>query len=261
MDRRPADQTQTLGRREPSSKHLTDANGFYRLGIEPGVYRITVEPPLASPYAALRIPDVDVSASQLQSFTLPFGAAVTGVVSDKSGRPIVNAKWSVTLQDSATIVATPNSSSEFDGRYRMVLVPGLYRLRLLPPASTGLDSVVFQNVAIGRDTTIDVDYAIQAGGGGGASPVVRFAPRGNPTHTRAAVSLVLNRPVASALLEVFDVAGRRARVIYSGSLGVGTHTLPWDGRRENGAQAHTGVYLVRARLDGHEQVTRFVLLP
>src|SRR5204863_386766 len=137
----------------------------------------------------------------------------------------------------------------FDGRYRMVLVPGLYRLRLLPPASTGLDSVVFQNVAIGRDTTIDVDYAIQAGGGGGASPVVRFAPRGNPTHTRAAVSLVLNRPVASALLEVFDVAGRRARVIYSGSLGVGTHTLPWDGRRENGAQAHTGVYLVRAQLD------------
>jgi flagellar hook assembly protein FlgD len=42
---------------------------------------------------------------------------------------------------------------------------------------------------------------------------------------------------------------------------VGSHTVAWDGRRENGAQAHTGVYLVRARLDGHEQVTRFVLLP
>src|ERR1043166_1567001 len=249
------------GRRQPASKHLSDANGFYRLGLLPGVYRITVEPPLNGRYAAIRDPDVDLTSTQLRNFTLPFGAAVTGTVSDKSGRPVVNAKWTVTLQDSVAIVATPNSSSGFDGRYRMVLVPALYRLRLTPPASSGLDSVVIPNVAIRRDTTIDVDYAIGSGGGSGSSPVIRFAPRGNPTHTRAAVSLVLNRPVASAQLEVYDVAGRRARVIFSGPLGIGTHTLPWDGRRENGAQAHTGVYLVRARLDGHEQVTRFVLLP
>ena len=249
------------GGRQPASKHLTDANGFYRLGIMPGTYRITVEPPLSGPYAAVRVPDVAITASRLQDYTLPFGAAVTGVVSDKNGRPVSNAKWSVLDERTGAIAATPKPGSVFDGSYRLVLVPGLYRLRLAPPASTGLDSVVYQHVAISRDTTLDVDYAVLAAGPGGSSPVIRFAPRGNPTHTTAILSLVLNKPIASALLEVYDVAGRRARVLYSGALGVGTHNLPWDGHHDNGAQAHTGVYLVRARLDGHEQVTRFVLLP
>ena len=248
------------GRRLPASKHLSDVNGFYRLGIEPGIYRVTVEPPLASHYAAIRVPDVDVTAPLLQSFTVPFGAAVTGAVFDKLGRPVGNAKWTAFLESGAG-VATPGSSTKFDGQYRCVLEPGLYKLRLTPPASTGLDSVILHNVAITRDTTIDVDYAVLAGGGSGASPVIRFAPRGNPTHTTATVTLVLNKPIASGLLEVYDVAGSRARVLYSGPLGAGSHNLAWDGRRENGARAHTGLYLVRARLDGHEQVTRFVLLP
>ena len=249
------------GGRQPASKHLTNANGFYRLGIVPGTYRITVEPPLAGPYAAIRIPAVDLTAPLLQNYTLAFGAAVTGVVSDKSGRPVSNARWSVLDEQTGAIAPTPNPVSRFDGSYRLVLERGRYRLRVAPAASTGLDSVVYEHVAISRDTTLDVDYAILAGGPPGSSPVIRFAPRGNPTHTAAAVSLVLNKPIASALLEVYDVAGRRVRSLYSGPLGVGTHNLPWDGHHDNGAQAHTGVYLVRARLDGHEHVTRFVLLP
>ncbi|MEQ1833393.1 MAG: FlgD immunoglobulin-like domain containing protein, partial [Candidatus Eisenbacteria bacterium] len=139
--------------------------------------------------------------------------------------------------------------------------PGTYRLRLTPPVSTGLDSVVLRNVAITRDTTINVDYAALGGGGGGASPVIRFAPRGNPTHTTASLILVLDRAVTSGLVEVYDISGRRVRVLSDGPLGAGTNPLAWDGRHDNGAQAHTGVYLVRARLDGHDQVTRFVLLP
>ena len=249
------------GRRQPAGFNSTDANGFYRLSIAPGIYRVTAEPPLNSPYAAVRIPNVDLTTSQLQDFTLPFGAAVTGLVSDRSGRPISGAAWLVSLESSGAIVATPGGKTGFDGQYRMVLVPGIYRMRLLPPASAGQDSVVLQNVSVNRDTTIDVDYAVLTGGTGGSSPVIRFAPRGNPTHTTAGITLVLNKPIASALVEVYDVAGSRASVLYSGSLGVGTHNLPWDGRRANGAQAHTGMYLVRARLDGHEQVTRFVLLP
>jgi hypothetical protein len=248
------------GVRQPASKHASDANGFYRLGIAPGIYRITVEPPLKSSFPSFRVPDVDLTTSQLQSYTLVPGAGITGVVSDKAGRPIAKANWDVWLE-SGEAAATPGDNTGLDGQYRMVLAPGLYKMRLTPPASTGLDSVVMHNVAISRDTTIDVDYAILTGGTGGSSPVVRFAPRGNPTHTTAAISLVLNKPVSSALVEVYDVAGSRAGVLHTGPLGVGTHNLHWDGRRASGEQAHTGVYFVRARLDAHEQVTRFVLLP
>jgi len=247
------------GGRQPATENATDASGFYRLSVLPGTYRITVEPPVGSPYAAVRIPDVNIPDNLQESFTLPTGAAVSGVVSDKSGHPVPNAHWSV-IDTAGALVAIPNSTSGFDGRYRFVVLPGTYRMRLLPPAATALDSTVFESITVARDTTLDIDYAL-TGIGPGNSPVVRFGPRGNPTHRTAAVTLVLRQPVNAATLEVFDVAGRRVRGIYSGPMSAGTHTVPWDGRRESGAQAHTGVFFVRARLDGHEQVTRFVLLP
>jgi hypothetical protein len=252
----------TLGVRHPSTKAISDLNGFLRDGIAPDVYRITVEPKLGSNLAALRVKGVDLTTSRQQDFTLATGAVVSGRVTDKQGFPIVNGNWLAVVEATEEGAATPGDHTLADGSYRFVLAPGVYRLKLTPPASTGLDSVQFDHVTVARDTVIDVDYAALGGGGGsGDSPVVRFGPGKNPTHTTASISLVLSRPVQDALLEVYDTSGRRARVLHDGALSAGAQTIPWDGRRTNGAQAHTGIYFVRARLDGHEQITRFVLLP
>lgn len=249
------------GRRRPSFKAVSGADGSIRDGVEPGIYRITVEPRAGTPYAAIRVSGVDLTQTATVDFTLAIGVTVSGLVTDRLGLPVGQADWDAILEGGAG-AATPGDNTEFDGHYRYVVAPGLYRLRLTPPASTGLDSVVFRNVALSRDTTINVDYAALNGGGGtGGSPVIRFAPQGNPTHTRANLTLVLNQAVTSGLVEVYDISGRRVRVLHDGPLNAGTNPLAWDGRRDNGAQAHTGMYLVRARLDGHEQVTRFVLLP
>ena len=249
------------GRRQPSFKVVSAADGSIRTGIEPGIYRVTVEPRVGTPFAAIRVPGVDLTQTATVNFTVAVGVAVTGLVTDRLGLPVGQADWDAILEGGAG-AATPGDNTGFDGRYRYVVAPGLYRLRLTPPASSGLDSVVFRNVALGRDTTINVDYAALGGGGGnGGSPVIRFAPQGNPTHTRAKLTLVLNQAVTSGLVEVYDVNGRRVRVLKDGPFNAGSNPLAWDGRRDNGAQAHTGVYFVRARLDGFEQVTRFVLLP
>ena len=248
------------GRRQPSFKTVSGPDGSIREGIAPGVYRVTVEPKAGTPYAAIRVPGVDLTQTSTVDFTVSVGAIVTGSVTDKEGRPVGEADWDAILESGAG-AATPGDNTGFDGRYRFVVAPGIYRLRLTPPVSTGLDSVIFRNVAITRDTTINVDFAALSGGGGGTSPVIRFAPVGNPTHTRASLTLVLNRAVTSGLVEVYDVSGRRVRVLADGPLAAGTNPLAWDGRHDNGAQAHTGVYLVRARLDGQDHVTRFVLLP
>jgi protocatechuate 3,4-dioxygenase beta subunit len=248
------------GVRVPAFKHTSAADGSVRVGIAPGVYRVTVEPKVGTPYAAIRVPGVDMTLTSTHDFTVAVGAVVTGTVTDKLGRPVAAADWDAVLVGGATAV-TPGDNTDFDGTYRFVVAPGLYRLRLLPPPSTGLDSVVFNNVDLSRDFTLDVDYAALSAGGGGASPVIRFKPKGNPTHTSAAFSLVLNKSIASALVEVYDMSGRRVRVLHSGALGAGSNTLPWDGRHESGARSHTGVYLVRAQLDAFEQVTRVVLLP
>lgn len=246
-------------KRWPSYKHATAADGSFHIGIAPGIYRVTVEPKVGTPYAAIRVPGVDLTQTLTRDFTVARGVVVTGRVTDKVGQPVGQADWDAILEGGPS-AATPGDNTEFDGTYRYVVAPGIYRLRLTPPVSTGLDSVVFRNVALERDTVINVDYAALSGGGSG-SPVVRFAPQGNPTHTRASLVLVLNNSVASGLVEVYDVTGKRVRELHSGPLAAGTNNLAWDGRRSNGAQAHTGVYFVRAQLDTHEQITRFVLLP
>jgi flagellar hook assembly protein FlgD len=90
---------------------------------------------------------------------------------------------------------------------------------------------------------------------------VHFGPVRNPTHATATVSLVLRAPVRDATVEIYDLGGRRVSELHRGALPAGARSLAWDGRSREGRLAHTGVYFVRARLDGFEQVTRFVLLP
>src|SRR5262249_43050499 len=98
------------GGRQPATENATDASGFYRLSVLPGIYRVTVEPPVGSPYAAVRIPDVDVTNNLQRSFTLPTGAVVAGTVTDQSGHPVPNARWTAT-DTTGALVAIPNSTS------------------------------------------------------------------------------------------------------------------------------------------------------
>jgi len=60
---------------------------------------------------------------------------------------------------------------------------------------------------------------------------------------------------------IYDVGGRRVSELHRGALPAGARSFAWDGRSRSGRLAHTGVFFVRARLDGFEQVTRFILLP
>ena len=48
-----------------------------------------------------------------------------------------------------------------------------------------------------------------------------------------------------ARLEVFNVAGRRIRVLESGELARGRYSPVWDGRDEAGQAVSSGVYFVR----------------
>ncbi|MFM7231552.1 MAG: carboxypeptidase regulatory-like domain-containing protein [bacterium] len=252
----------TTGRRMPSRGALSAANGFFRIAVAPGNYRVTVEPRVGSNLAAIRVSNVDLTTHRAQDFTLAVGVVVTGRVTDRRGSPIAEADWDAISEDTGLGAATPGDNTAPDGTYRYVVPPGLYRLRVTPPVVTGLDSVTFRNVRLVRDTTINVDYAALDGGGGtGVGPFVRFAPLGNPTRTTASLALVVNRAVTNGLVELYDVGGRRVRVLHDGPMAAGTQSLVWDGRRSNGAKAHTGVYFVRAQLDGFERVTRFVLLP
>ena len=78
----------------------------------------------------------------------------------------------------------------------------------------------------------------------------------NPMVGAAQVPLVLagradgGKDEYEVRAEVFDLTGRRVRVIYSGRLNAGEHRLSWDGRTDTGLDAGAGIFFTRVVVDG-----------
>ncbi len=66
-----------------------------------------------------------------------------------------------------------------------------------------------------------------------------------------------SRGHAEVEVQVFDVAGRLVRNLVSGRLPSGKYTVEWDGRREDGGEVASGVYVCRVRV-GNVRKARMV---
>ncbi len=83
--------------------------------------------------------------------------------------------------------------------------------------------------------------------------------RPNPFNPRTEVRFEL--PAAGrAVLEVYDLAGRRVRTLIDGDLPAGPHTAVWSGDDDEGRPAATGTYLMRLRHAGAMEVQRATLV-
>jgi hypothetical protein len=83
-------------------------------------------------------------------------------------------------------------------------------------------------------------------------------PWPNPARDVARFSYAL--PVdADMRVEVFDIAGRRVRVLADGARAAGAQDLTYDLRDDRGASLAVGVYLVRARLGETVFMRRLVI--
>jgi uncharacterized delta-60 repeat protein len=70
----------------------------------------------------------------------------------------------------------------------------------------------------------------------------RVFPNPSATTSRLELQLPAQDFVRASIV---DVAGRRVRDLFAGSLPAGTHLLEWDGRDDLGRMAASGTYLVR----------------
>ena len=80
-----------------------------------------------------------------------------------------------------------------------------------------------------------------------------------PTYLPARVRLALPE-TGFVRAELYDVTGRRVRVLADATLPAGTRDLVWDGRTDQGARANAGVYFVRVQAGARSGITRLVLL-
>jgi hypothetical protein len=85
------------------------------------------------------------------------------------------------------------------------------------------------------------------------------AARPNPTRDAIHFSLSLAGPTVVDAA-IFDIAGRRVRMLESSMRPAGRMTLSWDGRDESGRRAAPGVHFLRVSGGARSMVRRFVVL-
>lgn len=248
-----------LARRLPAWGGSTDADGRYRAGIAPGPLRVMVEPPSLSRLVALRTDRIDLTGDR--SFDLPLadGVVISGRVTDSLGRAIVGADWDAISEGSGETIFTPGDNTDADGRFRMVVPAGRYRLTLEPRQANAFDTLSFEGVEVAADTVIDIRIGVGPPPPLGSS--VLWSPERNPNYRTAALLLSLPAAETDVRIDLFDVSGRWVRALHRGGLAAGAHHIEWDGTRHHGARAHTGVFFARAVLGASVHVARFILLP
>ena len=73
-----------------------------------------------------------------------------------------------------------------------------------------------------------------------------LAARPNPFNGHTQIWLELDEP-ARVEVAVYDVLGRRVRLLRRDDLAVGTHAIGWNGRDDGDREVASGVYFVRAK--------------
>jgi flagellar hook assembly protein FlgD len=84
-----------------------------------------------------------------------------------------------------------------------------------------------------------------------------------PNPFSHSLSLTVDVPEACGAVSVtlFDLAGRKVRVLASGALPAGRHNFQWDGRSQDGGRVAPGIYVVRLTGAGQTITRRATLLP
>ena len=82
----------------------------------------------------------------------------------------------------------------------------------------------------------------------GSAATVRACP--NPFRAETSLRFTLDAPARDVRVDVYDVAGRHVRNLWSRALPRGTHVVGWDGTNAERQAVAAGTYFVRWSVDG-----------
>jgi hypothetical protein len=116
-------------------------------------------------------------------------------------------------------------------------------------APTDAAHVNYAYSVLGELQTTDAGE-IPAGAARGSEPTLAAT---NPLKFGGQLRIWLPNSV-DVRLEIFDVSGRRVRLLHDGDIAGGTHTFTWNGTTGSGRQVPSGLYF--ARLQAGDQVAR-----
>ncbi len=84
-------------------------------------------------------------------------------------------------------------------------------------------------------------------------------PYPNPFNPSTSIQLYI--PAGAELeLGIYDLAGRRVRLLHNGAISAGWHTLVWDGQDDDGRGQASGLYFARVRSAGKSTIKKMTLV-
>lgn len=92
-----------------------------------------------------------------------------------------------------------------------------------------------------------------------SSTILQLGISPNPFHSAASISFELAEP-GRTIVSVYDLSGRIVKNLVNSELGIGQHSVSWDGTGENGEILATGIYMCRIEFGGISETTSLCLL-
>ncbi len=143
-----------------------------------------------------------------------------------------------------------SGAAEWDSLYTAILTFSTRDEQGIPGAADLDDVVVHLEAYVGVGVSVPGDEALT---------LALSRGRPNPFTTTTVLTLGLPR-AGEALVEVYDIAGRKVRTLRAGTLASGEHLVYWDGRDERGRPVASGIYLCRAQVGAWRESRKVVLL-
>jgi immune inhibitor A len=129
------------------------------------------------------------------------------------------------------------------------------------PTGVRIANIRLEGLNVRADLVVPVTTAVSEPVQAIPNQFALSASHPNPMSQTTQIELHIPAEVATTAVEVsiYDVTGRRVRVLVREALSPGSHRLLWDGRDDHGALLPNGVYYYQATA-GRQRVARKLLL-
>jgi hypothetical protein len=159
--------------------------------------------------------------------------------------------WAAALMGDRKVKVWGNNADWITGStsplsiYDPIYVPGIVRASAIGAGHATLHACGFKEDAI-------------VGAPGGDSPIdLALAASPNPSVGRTRLAFDLPR-AGHVTLAIYDLAGRRVRLLVDGMREPGRYDETWDGRADVGSGRAAGVYFARLQVGGETLTERIV---
>ena len=172
---------------------------------------------------------------------------------------LLNAPASVTIEQDSIVTLAATHTQAYRSSYFQVTATGQAGLQdtmwyhVVDTTRSVSPELGMQSVLGGEVVSVWRDEAARPA----ATMLLPNVP--NPFNPTTVVRFVLPEP-GEVSLAVYDVLGRRVRVLSEGHRSAGTHAVAWDGRDGRGASVASGVYLARLTTWQGTSVRRMLLV-